>query len=218
MKPSHIIRVQKKPVVVCIAGGTGSGKTVLANALVSHLAPNETVLIQQDFYYKNRNKISSSKRKTFNYDHPDSLDIDLLIQHVKKLIHGDAIKAPIYNFAMHRRSNHKRKIHPAKIILLEGTLLLTGSKLRNLADIKIFIDVEDDIRFIRRLQRDVTERRRNTESVIQQYLATVKPMHTEFVEPSKRYADIIIHDTKNSLSVDAIVHLIKNRAGENEGL
>lgn len=202
--------MKAKPIIVGIAGGTGAGKTVLARAVANWLDSQDVIIIQQDSYYRDRSDLSPSEREKLNYDHPDALETDLLIQHLKELIAGNTIEIPVYDFTTHCRSNQQVQINPVKVIILEGTLLLANVKLRKLIDVKIFVDTDDDIRFIKRLRRDINERRRNMESVIEQYLETVRPMHIEFVEPSRKYADIIIPEGHNPIATEMVVSMIKS--------
>lgn len=205
---SKVGDMNSKSVIIGIAGGTGAGKTVLMQSIVEHLNSHDVVSIQYDSYYKDKKHLPPSERKIFNYDHPSALNTELLIQHLNELIVGNAVEIPVYDFATHCRSDNSLTIKPAKVIILDGILLLANAKLRKLIDIKIFMEVDNDIRFIRRLQRDLKERNRKVESVIKQYVETVKPMHMRFVEPSKKYADIIIPQGCNPVVVDMIVSLI----------
>jgi uridine kinase len=198
-----------KSILICITGGTGSGKSVLADALAVGLGPGKAVIVRQDWYYKDRTGLSSRRTDDLNYDNPDSLDLDLLAGQVKLLKQGCVIEAPVYRFTSHRRSRRTQNIHPAGVMILEGTLLLTRRDLRDLADIRIFVEADDDIRLIRRLQRDIRQRGRTAESVVEQWMATVKPMHEEYVQPVRRYADMILHDVLNQTTVCAVVHMIQ---------
>jgi len=180
------------PLVIGIAGGSGSGKTTVAQQILNRVGADQIAFIQHDSYYKDLSGLPATQHANINFDHPDSLDTDLLIQHIVSLREGKAIEIPIYDFSTDSRTSRTFKIEPHRVILVEGILIFTDRELRELFDIKIFVDTDSDIRFIRRLERDITERGRTTESVIKQYQATVRPMHLEFVEPSKRYADIII--------------------------
>ena len=208
--------MKAKPFIVGIAGGTGAGKTILARAIADHINSKNVVIIQYDSYYKDRSHLPASEREKLNYDHPDALDTELLIQHLKELIAGNPAEIPVYDFATHCRSAERIQVNPVKIIILEGILLLANAKLRKLMDVKIFVDADPDIRFIRRLQRDVTERSRTIDSVVGQYIETAKPMHVKYVEPSKQYADIIISDAQNNMTIETIVSLIKEKAREVE--
>lgn len=181
-----------RPVVIGVTGGSGSGKTTVSRDIVERLQGESVVMIPQDAYYKDQSEKAMADRVKTNYDHPDAFDHELLIQQVKQLLAGQTIEQPIYDYSQHTRASNTVTIEPADVIILEGVLLFVDSAVRDLLDIKIFVDTDDDLRFIRRLQRDITERGRTADSVIEQYLETVKPMYHQFVEPSKRYADIIL--------------------------
>lgn len=197
--------MQKKGILIGIAGASGSGKTLVAHTLYELLGTDKVVNLQEDSYYKNLSHLSFAERAKFNFDHPDAFDHDLLIKHAALLMQGKTIKHPVYDFTTHSRKKETRKVGPHQIIILEGILILAIAELRNLMDIKIYIDTPADICFIRRLQRDINERGRSVDSVIKQYQETVRPMYLQFVEPSKRYADIIIpHGGKNVIAIDII--------------
>ncbi|HEX8991795.1 MAG TPA: uridine kinase [Anaerolineales bacterium] len=180
------------PLVIGIAGGSGSGKTTVAQEILNRVGPDRIAFLQHDSYYKDLTGLPPAQRVEVNFDHPNSLETELLIQHIISLREGRPVQVPIYNFSTHSRTDQTFTVAPHPVILVEGILLFVERSLRDLFDIKIFVDTDADIRFIRRLQRDLSERGRTTESVIKQYQATVRPMHLEFVEPSKRYADVII--------------------------
>jgi uridine kinase len=180
------------PLVIGIAGGSGSGKTTVAQQILNRVGTDQIAFIQHDSYYKDLSGLPPTQHATINFDHPNSLDTNLLIQHIISLRDGKPIEVPIYDFSTDSRTGRTFSVEPHRVVLVEGILIFTDAALRELFDIKIFVDTDSDIRFIRRLERDITERERTTESVIKQYQATVRPMHLEFVEPSKRYADIII--------------------------
>ncbi len=200
-----------KRLIIGIAGGTGSGKTTVANAIVQELNEKDAVIIGQDCYYLDRSDLPPEEREKINYDHPDAFDNELLIKHIKALREGKRIERPIYDYKTHTRSKETVTIHPAKIIIIEGIMVLVNPQLRELMDIKIFVDTDPDVRFIRRLTRDINERGRSIESVIKQYLDVVRLMHLEFVEPSKRYADIIVPEGGfNRVAVDIITAKIKS--------
>ncbi|MBP6126051.1 MAG: uridine kinase [Leptotrichiaceae bacterium] len=186
--------MEYKTVIVGIAGGTGSGKTSVTRAIIEELKKSNihSILLEQDSYYKRNDHLTYDERVLLNYDHPDSIDFDLLEDHILTLKNGKVIKKPIYDFRIHNRINETEHIEPANIIIVEGILILAIPKIRELFDAKIFIDTDDDERLLRRIERDLNERKRSFESVKNQYINTVKPMHLEFVEPSKRYADVII--------------------------
>ncbi|WP_448594998.1 uridine kinase [Thermoflexus hugenholtzii] len=210
--------MRKRPVVIGIAGGTGSGKTTVAEAIVRRIGPERIALIQQDSYYKDQSHLPMEERVRINYDHPDSIDTALLIRHLQELIAGRPVEVPIYDFTTYTRTPHTRRVEPRPVILVEGILVFVEKALRDLFDIKIYVDADPDIRFIRRLRRDLAERGRTLESVIQQYLSTVRPMHLEFVEPSKRYADIIIPEGGfNTVALDMIIARIRAMLEENGG-
>lgn len=181
-----------RPVVIGVTGGSGSGKTTVSREIIERLKGESVVMIPQDAYYKDQSDKSMTQRVATNYDHPDSLDNDLLIAQLKELVQRQAIEQPTYDYTAHTRSETTVTVEPADVIIVEGVLLFTEPELRELLDIKVYVDTDDDLRFIRRMQRDIVERGRTTESVVNQYLATVKPMYHQFVEPTKRYADIIL--------------------------
>lgn len=181
-----------QPVVIGVAGGTGSGKTTVAREILKRAGTKQISFIQHDAYYKDLSDLPLAQRAMFNFDHPDALDNELLIYHLKELKAGRAIDMPVYDFKTHTRTKQVQRVEPSRVILVEGILIFADKELRQLMDVKIYVDTDPDIRFIRRLQRDIAERGRTMESVIHQYLSTVRPMHQEFVEPSKRYADVII--------------------------
>jgi uridine kinase len=194
------------PIVIGIAGGTGSGKTTVAQVILDRVGTHRISMLPHDAYYKDLTGLSHTQRTQINFDHPDSLDTELLIEHVKILKTGRAIQLPVYDFKTHSRTQNTILIEPQRVILVEGILIFVEQRLRDLFDVKIFVDTDADIRFIRRLERDITERGRTSISVIQQYLNTVRPMHLEFVEPSKRYADVIIPEGGlNSVAMDMVV-------------
>lgn len=181
-----------QPLTIGIAGGSGSGKTTVAQEILSRVGPDRIAFLQHDAYYKDLSGLPPTQRAELNFDHPNSLETDLLIEHILALRDGKPVEVPIYDFSTHSRTNKTFTVAPRRVILVEGILIFVDAALRDLFDIKIFVDTDADIRFIRRLERDLSERGRTTENVIRQYQATVRPMHLEFVEPSKRYADVII--------------------------
>ena len=181
----------KDVIVIGIAGGTGSGKSTLINRIKDEFSDSITML-SHDFYYKKHEGISFEDRKKLNYDHPDAFDTDLMIEHVKELSQFREIERPVYDFTIHNRIDETVTVKPAKVIVVEGILIFENKELRDMCDIKVFIDTDADVRIIRRIVRDVEERGRTLESIVNQYLTTVKPMHEQFVEPSKKYADIIV--------------------------
>ena len=200
-----------RPLIIGLVGGSGSGKTTVARAILGALGGVDAAFLDQDAYYKELHTLSLEERAQVNFDHPDALDNDLLVAHLQSLANGVAIDKPTYDFAHHTRAERTERIEPRDVILVDGILLFADARLRRLFDIKIFVDVADDVRFIRRLQRDVAERGRSMESVISQYLATVRPMHLEFVEPSKRYADVIIpQGGKNLVAIEMVAARVRN--------
>jgi uridine kinase len=199
-----------RPLVIGIAGGTGSGKTTVTNKILEHLDRNHVVVIQHDSYYHDISMHGGLAPEEINFDHPDSLETDLLISHLRDLCAGRSIDQPIYNFTTHRRLDSTKRIDPREIIILDGILILVEKALRELMDIRIFVDADADERLIRRIRRDIMERGRSIELVMQQYMKTVKPMHLEFVEPSKHWADIIIpRGAENSVAIDMVVTKIR---------
>lgn len=202
-----------KPIIIGIAGGTGSGKTTVLEAIINAVGKDNLTFIQHDSYYKDQSQKPFEERVKTNYDHPDSLESTLLIEHLKQLLLGKTVQVPVYDFTQHNRTQKTVMAKPRKIILVEGILVFADRNLRSLFDIKIFVDTDADVRFIRRLKRDISERGRTMENVIDQYLTTVRPMHLEFVEPSKRYADIIIPEGGfNTVALDMITSRIKSLA------
>jgi uridine kinase len=200
-----------KPLVIGLAGGTGSGKTSVSNKILERLDKDHIVVLQHDSYYKDIERFGGLTPDKINFDHPDSLETDLLIQHLQQLCEGKTIYQPIYNFATHRRMIETKQIAPKDIIIVDGILIFVEKRLRELMDIKIFVDTDADERLIRRIQRDILERGRSVGTVMDQYLGTVKPMHLEFVEPSKRWADIIIpRGSDNLVAIDMVVTKIRS--------
>ena len=207
----------RQPIIVGVAGGTGSGKTTIAQAIYTTLGPELVAYIPHDAYYYDLSHLPLEERARRNFDHPDSLETSLLVQHLSALRAGQPVEIPIYDFATHTRRQETRRVTPKPIILVEGILVLAEPALRDLMDIKIFVDTDADIRFIRRLVRDINERGRTMESVIEQYLNTVRAMHLEFVEPSKRYADIIIPEGGfNTVALDMVIARLRNMIEERE--
>lgn len=200
-----------KPILITIAGGSASGKTTVVDKIVSKLPQLDVTLLKHDDYYNDLTHMSLEERYNVNYDHPSALDNSLLITHLVKLLSNETVEKPTYDFIEHNRSKITETIAPTKVIILEGILCLENVDVRNLSHIKIFVESDDDVRFIRRLVRDTNTRGRTQESVINQYLKTVKPMHYKFVKPSKRFADIIIpNDNKHDVAVDIIITKIKS--------
>lgn len=198
--------------IIGICGGTGSGKTTVANRILESVSASEVVFIQQDSYYRNITDLPVDYRHIANFDHPDALDNDLLVNHVRRLKAGEAVELPLYDFKTHTRMIETRHVEPKPIVIVEGILIYADPRLLEQMDIKVFVDTPDDIRFIRRLRRDLAERGRTVESVIEQYIATVRPMHMQFVEPSKRHADVIIPEGGHNLvSIDLLSGKIRER-------
>jgi uridine kinase len=196
--------------VIGIAGGSGSGKTTVAEKILQRVGPDRIAFLQHDSYYKDLSGLPPTQRAEINFDHPNSLETDLLIQHIASLRDGKPVEVPIYDFSTHSRTDRTFTVQSRRVILVEGILIFTEPTLRDIFDVKIFVDTDPDLRFIRRLERDLAERGRTTESVIKQYLSTVRPMHLEFVEPSKRYADIIIPEGgHNTAALDMVVARIE---------
>ena len=197
--------------VIGVAGGSGSGKTTVVRRIVEALGPDCVAILDHDRYYRDRLDLRLEDRTALNYDHPDSLETDLMVRHVAELKAGRTVEAPLYDFARYVRRAATETVEPRRAIIVEGILIFADASLRAQMDIKVFVDTDDDTRFIRRLQRDVAERGRTMESVIEQYLATVKPMHLEFVQPSKRYADVIIpQGGHNPVAVEMLLTLIRS--------
>ncbi len=199
------------PIVIGIAGGTGSGKTTVAHVVLEKVGEQKIAFLAHDAYYRDLSDLPLSKRAKINFDHPDSLDTPLIIQHIQELKNWQLIQLPIYDFKTHTRTSQTLPVEPQAVIIVEGILIFSERKLRELFDVKIFVDTDPDIRFIRRLERDIAERGRTTQTVIQQYMDTVRPMHLEFVEPSKRYADVIIPEGGyNTVALDMVVARIES--------
>lgn len=196
---------KQKPLVIGIAGGSGSGKTTVSKEISKRLPADRVLILTEDAYYNDNSALSMDERKKINYDHPNAYDTDLLIEQLQDLLDGKAIELPTYNFNILSRAKDTIHVEPADIIILEGILVLASEELRKFMDIKLFVDADDDIRFIRRLQRDTQERGRSIDWIISQYLATVKPSYNQFVEPSKKYADIIIpQGGENQVAIDMV--------------
>ncbi len=197
-----------RPIVIGIAGGSGSGKTTVVRRLMESLGDGKVSVLEHDRYYRDRSDLRLEERAALNYDHPDSLETDLLVAHVRALRAGEPVQVPQYDFARHNRLDALELVPPRAAVIVEGILIFADAPLRSLMDVKVFVDADDDTRFIRRLQRDLSERGRTVQSVIDQYLATVKPMHLEFVEPSKRYADIIVpQGGHNDVAIEMLLTL-----------
>ncbi len=198
-----------KPVVIGIAGGTGSGKTTITKALLESFG-KEITIIPQDSYYKSFHSLPFEERAKINYDHPNSIDNDLLVKHIEMLTNKVPVEMPMYDFKTHIRSEKTMMLNPTQIIIIEGILIFENEKLRNKMDIRIFVDTDADIRILRRIERDMSERGRSLESIMEQYRETVRPMHIEFIEPSKRFADVIIPEGGyNKIGIDMLISQIK---------
>ena len=202
--------MSKRPVVIGITGGSCSGKTSVTRAIYDVFRDHSVVVIEQDYYYKDQSHMTFEERLKTNYDHPLAFDTDLLIEHVNKLINREAIDKPVYDYVNHTRANEVIHVEPKDVIIIEGILVLEDKRLRDLMDIKLFVDTDSDLRIIRRIQRDIKERGRTADSVIEQYLTAVRPMHNLFIEPTKRYADVIIPEGgDNDVAIDLMVTKIK---------
>ncbi|MGM8214197.1 uridine kinase [Bacillaceae bacterium W0354] len=200
-----------KPIIIGVAGGTGSGKTTVTRAICNQIEDHSVLMIEQDYYYKDQSHLPFEERLKTNYDHPFAFDNDLLIQHLEKLHQWKSIEKPVYDYENHTRSDQTILCEPKEVIILEGILVLEDERLRNMMDIKVFVDTDSDLRIIRRLTRDINERGRTFESVIDQYVNVVRPMHLQFVEPAKRYADIIIPEGgQNAVAIDLLTTKIKS--------
>lgn len=199
------------PLVIGIAGGSGSGKTTVAQVILQRVGPDRIAFIQHDAYYKDLSGLPPAQRAEVNFDHPNSLETELMIEHVTQLKNGASVEVPIYDFATHSRTEQTYTVKSRGVILIEGILIFVEPALRDLCDLKIYVDTDSDIRFIRRLQRDISERGRTADSVVKQYMSTVRPMHLEFVEQSKRYADVIIPEGGlNAPALDMVVARIES--------
>jgi uridine kinase len=203
------------PVIVGIAGGTGSGKTTVARAIYDRVGKDRIEWISHDSYYRNFDGLSTEERHHINFDHPDSLETELLVRHLDVLIKGSSVDVPVYDFTTHsRKLDETQHVVPRKVLIIEGILIFVEPELRKRIDIKLFVDTPPDIRFVRRLMRDIKTRGRSLESVVEQYVTTVRPMHEEFVEPSKRYADLIIPEGgENQVALDAIISRVEHLLG-----
>ncbi len=205
-----------RPLVIGVSGGTGAGKTSVARAIAEAVGRERVVRLPEDAYYREYASLSESEKAAVNWDHPDAIEYDLLLAHIQQLIAGEAIQRPIYDFAAYERAPHTVLLEPRPVLLVEGILIFAEPRLRALFDVKVFVDTDADLRFIRRLQRDVDQRGRSVESVVTQYLGTVRPMHLAFVEPAKRYADIIVPEGgENVVAIEllraAILHSLRER-------
>lgn len=203
-----------RPLFIAVAGGSGSGKTTIARSVVDLVGREKVVYLQQDAYYRDQPDLSLEERAKTNYDHPDSIEMELLTDHLDALRNGSSIERPIYDFSTHERTDETYRLSPQRAVIVEGILVLADPELRNRFDVRVYIDTEPDIRLMRRLERDIVERGRTVESVLDQYQKTVRPMHYQFVEPSKRYADIIIPEGINTGAIGTVTSMIKHFLAE----
>ncbi|MEH7887141.1 uridine kinase [Heyndrickxia sp. MSNUG] len=202
--------MNRKPVVIGVAGGSGSGKTSVTKAIIDSFKGHSILMLEQDYYYKDQSHLPMEERLKTNYDHPLAFDNDLLIEHIEKLLRYEPIEKPVYDYAIHTRSSEIIDVEPKDVIILEGILILEDERLRDLMDMKLYVDTDADLRIIRRLLRDIKERGRSMDSVIEQYVNVVRPMHNQFIEPTKRYADIIIPEGgHNHVAIDLMVTKIQ---------
>lgn len=196
---------KKKPIIIGVSGGSGSGKTSVSRAIFNNFPNHSIMMLEHDSYYKDQSHLSFEERLKTNYDHPFAFDTDLLIEHLEKLLNYETIEKPVYDYVAHTRSTETVIQEPKEVIILEGILILEDKRLRDLMDIKIYVDTDDDIRIIRRIKRDMIERGRTLDSIIDQYLSVVKPMYHQFIEPTKRYADVIVPEGgENHVAIDLI--------------
>ena len=198
-----------RPLIIGIAGGSGSGKTTIAQAMANEIGAENCAHILHDSYYRDQSDLEEAARAQVNYDHPDSLETELLVEHLHALQHGAAVDIPRYDFAIHNRCQETDHVEPKPVVLIEGVLALAEPALREVMDLKIFVDTASDLRFMRRLERDINERGRTRESVYEQYLATVRPMHVKFVEPSKTHADLVIPEGYNIGAVSTVLGMVR---------
>ncbi len=202
-------------IIIGIAGGTGSGKTTVVNKIATNLPQENVTILPQDAYYKDNSQLTFEERQKINYDHPISIDFDLLLSHIEELKNGNPINQPIYSYTTHSRSEDYKVVHPKKILIVEGILAFTNEELRNHCDIKIFVHTDADERLIRRIRRDITERGRDVQEVLTRYEKTLKPMHNQFIEPTMKYADMIIPiGGENKVAIDVLVSMIKEKIGK----
>jgi uridine kinase len=201
-----------KPLIIGIAGGTGSGKSTVARKVAEALKDASVAFIEMDAYYRNYAHLSMDERRQINWDHPETFDVELLVAQLKQLAHGEAVERPVYDFVSHTRSARTQRIPPADVVVVDGILLFADERLRELCEVKVYVDTDADIRLVRRVQRDMVERGRPLEEILEQYLTTVRPMHLQFVEPSKRYADVIVpRGGHNPVAIEMIVAKIQRR-------
>lgn len=201
-----------KPLIIGIAGGTGSGKTTVARKIAQALPEASVAFLDMDGYYRNFGHLPMDERRQVNWDHPEAFDLDLFVSHLEQLARGEPIEKPVYDFSTHLRSSSTERITPADVIVVDGILLFVDERVRALCDVKVYVDADADIRLVRRIQRDMSERDRPLEEILEQYLTTVRPMHQQFVEPGKRYADIIIpRGGQNAVAIEMILTTIQRR-------
>jgi uridine kinase len=209
----YVMPFHQAPIIIGVAGGSGSGKTTVVRKIVENLGDAQVSVLEHDRYYRDHPELRLEERAALNYDHPGSLETDLLVRHVEALKAGRSVDVPVYDFARHARVSASTPVPPRTAIIVEGILIFADAPLRALMDVKVFVDADDDTRFIRRLQRDISERGRTVDSVIDQYLSTVKPMHLEFVEPTKRYADVIVpQGGHNNVAIGMLLSLVRGLA------
>ena len=210
---------QQRPIVIGVAGGTGSGKTTVSQAILSRVGSQRIAFLQHDSYYRELSHLAAEERSQINFDHPNSLDNELLVQHLDELCRGNAVEVPIYDFTTDNRCADVMHVLPQPVVVVEGILIFAERALRDRMDVKIYVDADADMRFIRRLQRDIAERGRSIQAVVDQYLNTVRPMHLEFVEPTKRYADIIIpRGGLNAIAIDMVVARVERMLADAQAL
>ena len=205
---------EDQPLVIGLAGGSGSGKTTIAESVLNIVGAEHVVLIPHDAYYRDLSALSLEERSMINFDHPDSLETELLAAHIKRLRAGESVQRPVYDFSTHTRSKETVTIDAESVILVEGILVLAEPELRDLMDLRVYVDTDSDLRLLRRLRRDLVERGRTVDSVIEQYETTVRPMHIQFVEPSKRFADIIVPEGYNPGAVGTVISMIRHYVGD----
>ena len=206
---------QRSVVTLGVAGGTGSGKTTVANAILDAVGRERIAYLAQDSYYRDVEWESAAQQTAYNFDHPDAVEAELLVSHLQALKAGLAVEVPTYDFVIHRRTSTSERVEPRRVILVEGILLFASAELRDLLDFKVFVDTEPDLRLIRRIQRDLSDRGRSLDSVLGQYLSTVRPMHLEFTEPSKRWADVIVPEGgENRVAVDMVIARVRELLGD----
>ncbi|MBS4176251.1 uridine kinase [Lederbergia citrea] len=202
--------MERRPAIIGVAGGSGSGKTSVTNSIYENFKGHSILVLEQDYYYKDQSQLPFEERLKTNYDHPFAFDNDLLIEHIGKLLRYESIEKPVYDYALHTRSADTIHVEPKDVIILEGILVLEDERLRNLMDIKLFVDTDADLRIIRRMLRDIQDRGRSIDSVITQYVNVVRPMHNQFIEPTKRYADVIIPEGgQNHVAIDLVATKIQ---------